>query len=319
LTITDTITTVPLRLARKQQLAEGIISLSFILNGLGILPTWTPGAHVDLHLPGGYVRQYSLCGDPADGSAWRVAVLREPGGRGGSAAAHDLLAEGDELTASAPRNHFELDDADSYLFIAGGIGITPILSMVAEAERRGRRWELAYGGRSRASMAFLDELAAYGDKVTVRPQDRFGLLDLDALLGEPHAGTAVYCCGPPPLLAAVAERCQAWPAGALRVERFAADEGVTSHEGETFEVELASCGRVIGVPAGQSVLTALRGAGFEVLSSCEEGTCGTCETPVLAGVPDHRDAVLTPAERAAGDIMMVCVSRSKTPRLVLDL
>ena len=230
-----------------------------------------------------------------------------------------VLREGDELTASAPRNHFPLEEADRYLFIAGGIGITPILPMIAEAERRGRPWRLAYGGRSRASMAFRDELSAYGDRVEIRPQDECGLLDLDALLGTPEPGTAVYCCGPAPLLAAVEERCAAWPAGTLRTERFTPAAGATENAGDAFEVELAGNGEVITVPAAESVLTCLRKAGHEILSSCEEGTCGTCETGVLAGVPDHRDAVLTQAERDAGDIMMVCVSRSRTPRLVLDL
>jgi ferredoxin-NADP reductase len=300
------------------------MGLILIPNDGGDLPSWTPGAHVDLHLPGGLIRQYSLCGDPADRSSWRVAVLREPDGRGGSAAVHDLLAEGDEIPGSVPRNHFELGAFGSYLFIAGGIGITPILPMMAEASRRNRPWRLAYGGRSRTSMAFLDELAGWGDRVTVWPQDERGLLDLAALLGEPRPDTAVYCCGPAPLLDAVRERCAAWPPGMLRVERFTPADGVTADDtapGNTaaFEVELASSGRVIDVPAGQSVLAALRGAGIEVLSSCEEGTCGTCETGVLDGVPDHRDVVLTPAEREAGDIMMVCVSRSKTPRLVLEL
>ena len=313
--------TVRLRLAEKQKLSDGVMGLILVPNDGGGLPGWTPGAHIDLHLPGGLIRQYSLCGDPADGSSWRVAVLREPDGRGGSAAVHDLLAEGDEISASFPRNHFELDDSGGYLFIAGGIGITPILPMVAEVSRRNRPWRLAYGGRSRGSMAFLDELGAGGDRVTVWPQDERGLLDLDTLLGEPCPGTMVYCCGPAPMLAAVRERCAAWPPGrqTLRVEQFTPEDDATAGDPAAFEVELASSGRVIGVPAGQSVLAALRGAGIEVLSSCEEGTCGTCETGVLDGVPDHRDVVLTPAEREAGDIMMVCVSRSKTPRLVLEL
>jgi ferredoxin-NADP reductase len=232
---------------------------------------------------------------------------------------HELLAEGDELTASEPRNHFPLEESDRYLFIAGGIGITPILPMIAEAERRGRPWRLAYGGRTRESMAFLPELSGYGDRVSVFPQDSSGLLDLDGLLGQPEAGTAVYCCGPAPLLDAVAERCASWPAGALRTERFTPLDGAAEAGGDAFEVELSGSGQVVEVPAGESVLACLRKAGFEVLSSCEEGTCGTCETPVAEGVPDHRDTVLTESERAAGDIMMVCVSRSRTPRLVLDL
>jgi ferredoxin-NADP reductase len=280
----------------------------------GQLPEWTPGAHVDLHLPCGLVRQYSLCGDPAERGRWRVAVLREPAGRGGSACVHDDLVPGDELAAAGPRNNFPLVDATEYLFLAGGIGITPILPMLAQVTRRGRPWRLAYGGRTRASMAFLPELAAYGDRVTIWPQDERGLLPLDDLLpGSP--GTAVYCCGPEPLLRAVEDRCAP---GTLHLERFAPKEPVSTLD-DPFEVELASCGTVIGVPAGVSVLAALRDAGVEVLSSCEEGTCGTCETAVLDGVPEHRDSVLTPAERDAADIMMICVSRARTPRLVLDL
>lgn len=311
--------TVALRLARKVPLAEGVVGLTLVPNGSSRLPPWTPGSHVDLNLPGGQVRQYSLCGDPGDDRSWRVAVLREADGRGGSAAVHDLLAEGDELTASAPRNHFPLEDADRYLFIAGGIGITPILPMVAEAERRGRAWRLTYGGRTRTSMAFLSDLSGYGDRVRIRPQDESGLLDLDSLLGAPEPGTAVYCCGPAPLLAAVGERCVSWPPGALRTERFTPAEGATDNAGDAFEVELAGSGQVIGVPAGESVLACLRKEGHEILSSCEEGTCGTCETGVLEGVPEHRDTVLTQDERDAGDVMMVCVSRARTSRLVLDL
>lgn len=311
--------TIELRLAKKTPLSDGVVGLTLVPNGSSVLPAWTPGSHIDLHLPGGLVRQYSLCGDPADDGTWRVAVLREAAGRGGSLAVHELLSEGDELTASEPRNHFPLEDADRYLFIAGGIGITPILPMIAEAERRGRPWRLAYGGRTRASMAFLPELERYGDRVSVYPQDIAGLLDLEALLGAPEPGTAVYCCGPAPLLAAVEERCASWPAGSLRTERFTPADGAADHDGDAFEVELAGSGEVIAVPAGESVLTCLRKAGVEVLSSCEEGTCGTCETPVLEGRPDHRDTVLTESERAAGDVMMVCVSRSKTPRLLLDL
>jgi ferredoxin-NADP reductase len=259
------------------------------------------------------VRQYSLCGDPADRKCWQVAVLREPDGRGGSACVHDKLTPGDHLDTTHPRNHFPLVDADSYLFIAGGIGITPILPMLAEARAP---WRLTYGGRTRESMAFGDELARYGERVSVWPQDEYGLLNLDTLLGAPRPAAAVYCCGPEPLLRAVEQRCAP---DVLHVERFSpvADDRPAD---APFQVELASSGRVIDVPAGISILTAVRDAGLEVLSSCEEGTCGTCETGVLDGIPDHRDSVLTAAERAtATDIMMICVSRAKTPRLVLDL
>jgi ferredoxin-NADP reductase len=317
--------TIRVRLAALTRLADGVVALSLVPDGPAPLPPWTPGSHIDVRLPGGLVRQYSLCGDPASRQGWRVAVLLAPGGRGGSALVHHALAEGDELTVSPPRNHFELSDASGYLFIAGGIGITPILPMIAEAERLGRRWRLAYAGRSRATMAFLDELGRYGDKVTLWPGEETGRMDLAALSATHQPGTAVYCCGPASLLDEVARHCAVLglPAGTLRVERFAAPRDAPrdargNAEG-AFEVELASSGQVIAVSEHQSVLSALRAAGVEVLSSCEEGACGSCETGVLSGVPDHRDAVLTPAERAACDLMMVCVSRSKTHRLVLDL
>jgi ferredoxin-NADP reductase len=317
----DTSTGLRARLAARTPLADGVVALWLVPAGAAPLPPWTPGSHIDVRLPGGLVRQYSLCGAPAGLLGWRVAVLLEPGGRGGSALVHDVLAEGDELAVSLPRNHFEFHNARAYLFIAAGIGITPILPMIAEAERLGHPWRLAYGGRSLATMAFLDELARYGDKVTLWPGDETGRMDLAALLAPVEPGTAVYCCGPASLLDDVAGRCDALglPAGTLHVERFTPLDGASGNAGDGFEVEVASSGRVIAVDDGQSVLTALRAAGVDVLSSCEEGTCGTCETGVLSGVPDHRDTVLTPAEQAACDLMMVCVSRSKTPRLVLDL
>jgi ferredoxin-NADP reductase len=309
------------RLAARTRLADGVMALSLVPSSPAPLPPWTPGAHIDVRLPGGLVRQYSLCGDPASLLGWRVAVLLEPGGRGGSALVHHVLAEGDELTVSAPRNHFEFHNEAGYLFIAGGIGITPILPMIAEAERLGRPWRLAYAGRSRATMAFLGELTRYGDKVTLWPGDETGRMDLAALLAVAAPGTGVYCCGPAALLDDVAQHCDALgrPAGTLHIERFTPQDGAAGNAGGAFEVELASSGQVIAVGDGQSVLSALRAAGADVLSSCEEGTCGTCETGVLSGVPDHRDTVLTPAEQAACDLMMVCVSRAKSPRLVLDL
>lgn len=295
--------------AGKVPVAAGVVALTLRHPGGDLLPEWTPGAHVSLDLGQGLVRQYSLCGDPADRSAWRIAVLREEAGRGGSAYVHDVLAVGDKVPVSAPRNNFALVGADSYLFVAGGIGITPLLPMIACADRRGADWRLTYGGRTRASMAFLDELAAYGDRVLVRPQDETGLLDLSELDGAP----TVYCCGPEPLLAAVEARC---PAGTLHVERFT---GVTAGEGDEFEVVLDRSGRTLTVPAGRSILEVVEEAGIAVLSSCREGTCGTCETEVRAGVPDHRDVLLTPDERAAGETMMICVSRARGGKLVLDL
>jgi ferredoxin-NADP reductase len=232
---------------------------------------------------------------------------------------HDRLSAGDTVRVRGPRNNFELADSPRYEFIAGGIGITPILPMIAAATAAGADWRLLYGGRYRDSMAFLDELAPYGDRVTVAPQDETGLLDLDSVLGTPRPDTLVYCCGPEPLLAAVEERCRAWPPRSLHVERFSARPLSAPVRAEAFDVELARSELRLTVPPDRSILDVVEEAGIGVLSSCAEGTCGTCETGVLSGLPDHRDSVLTEEERAAGDCMMICVSRSCTARLVLDL
>lgn len=298
--------------------SDGVVVLTLRAADDGPLPCWEPGAHVDLLLGPGLVRSYSLCGDPADRDRWRLGVLREAGGRGGSAHVHERLTTGAPVRVRGPRNHFPLLDAPRYLFVAGGIGITPLLPMIAAASCAGADWRLVYGGRTRASMAFLDEVTGHdGGRVTVAPQDEAGLLDLDPLLGTPVPDTLVYCCGPEPLLAAVEQRCAGWPAGSLRVERFT-PRPVTGAD-EAFTVELARSGLTVEVPADRSILDVAEEAGAGVLSSCSEGTCGTCETPVLDGVPDHRDAVLTPEEQAVGDCMMICVSRAYGPRLVLDL
>ncbi|MGY1604870.1 PDR/VanB family oxidoreductase [Geodermatophilus sp. SYSU D00815] len=309
-----------LRVDRRTTGAEGVVVLDLRDPAGADLPEWSPGAHVDLRLPGGLVRQYSLCGDPADRSVWRIAVLREQDGRGGSAHVHDEVLEGDPVQVRGPRNHFELVPAERYLFVAGGIGITPILPMITAAERAGAGWELHYGGRSRRSMAFLEALEeATGNTVVLHPQDEVGLIDLDRVLGEPRPGTLVYCCGPEPLLTAVEQRCAGWPAGSLHVERFAPkDVGEPVLTG-AFEVELARSGKTLTVPPDRSVLEVVEDAGVFVLSSCQEGTCGTCETPVLDGEVDHRDSLLTPDEQAANDTMFVCVSRAACPKLVLDL
>ncbi|MFI7505120.1 PDR/VanB family oxidoreductase [Streptomyces sp. NPDC049687] len=300
---------------RRDFAADGVLAIT-LRHPLGEpLPAWEPGAHVDLVLGPGLERQYSLCGDPADRTAWRVAVLREPDGRGGSAHVHEKLGQGDKVRVRGPRNHFALRPAARYRFIAGGIGITPVLPMLAAADAAGADWTLLYGGRSRDSMAFTEELAGYGDRVTVAPQDETGLLDLGPVLDDLPEGTLVYCCGPGPLLDAVEERC---PSGALHVERFQPKEQPAGEDTE-FEVELAQSGRTLTVAPGVSVLDTVRAAGVEVLYSCTEGTCGTCETDVLEGAPDHRDSVLTDEEREAGETMMICVSRCKGRKLVLDL
>ena len=310
------------RVESKQQVADGVVTLTLREIGGTALPRWAPGAHVDLILDGAPTRQYSLCGDPADADRWRLGVLRDADGGGGSRYVHDQLRAGEVIRVRGPRNNFGLADSPRYLFIAGGIGITPILPMIAAAESADADWHLLYGGRRRASMAFLDELARYGDRVTVAPQDETGLLDLDSLLGTPRPDTLVYCCGPEALLAAVEERCLAWPhsgSRSLRVERFSARPLTAPVRAEAFEVELARSGLSLTIPPDRSILDVVEEAGAGVLSSCAEGTCGTCETGVLDGLPDHRDSVLTEEERRAGDRMMICVSRSCSSRLVLNL
>lgn len=314
-----TMTTVDLRVVDKSPVAEGVVALTLAHPRGNRLPDWAPGAHVDLVLPVGLVRQYSLCGDRWDSRTYRVGVLREPASRGGSVFIHDELPVDATVSIGGPRNNFPLVPAERYLFVAGGIGITPLLPMVHQAELLGADWRLLYGGRTRRSMAFLDELARYGDRVTVCPQDECGLLDLDTWLGNPDWGRKVYCCGPEPLLAAVEQRCADWPSGLLRTERFVPKEQGAPVRSEPFEVALARTGRSVTVRPEQSMLEAVAGIGVNVLSSCRQGTCGTCETGVVAGVPDHRDSILDDTERAAGDCMFLCVSRSRTERLVLDL
>ncbi|MBE1489778.1 PDR/VanB family oxidoreductase [Plantactinospora soyae] len=305
---------------RRRLVADDVLELALARPTGQALPQWTPGAHVDVLLPGGMVRQYSLCGDPAQTGSWRIGVLREPAGRGGSAWLHDHAVEGTELVLRGPRNNFPLDDADRYVFVAGGVGITPVLTMVHAAERAGRPWVLWYGGRRRSSMAFLDELTGYGDRVRLRPEDESGQLDLATVLADRDPGTLFYCCGPPGLIDAMRSRCQSMPAGNLRVERFSAVPQPAADEPDGgIEVICQRSGLTVAVPPGLSILDAVRQAGVDVLSSCTEGICGTCETTVLDGVPAHRDSLLTEDEQEAGDTMMICVSRALGDRLVLDL
>ncbi|MER7166840.1 PDR/VanB family oxidoreductase [Micromonospora sp. NPDC000207] len=307
-----------LRVAAKRTVADGVVALELVDAEGARLPDWTPGAHVDLVLPSGHTRQYSLCGDRWDAYRYRVAVLREPDGRGGSAYVHDVLRVGDRVGVGAPRNNFPLVPAGRYLFVAGGIGVTPLLPMVHQAQSVGADWHLLYAGRSRRTMAFLDELAGHGDRVEVCATDERGRPELTGRLRVVDAGRRVYCCGPAGMIDAVAAACAHWPPYTLRTERFAGRE-VAPVRDEPFEVVLARSGARLRVSPGTTVLDALRTVGVDLLSSCREGTCGTCETGVVRGEVDHRDALLTDEERAAGDLMYPCVSRSRGDRLVLDL
>lgn len=282
----------------------------------GEFPAWEPGAHLDLVLPSGLVRSYSLCGRTT-GSTYRIAVLREEISRGGSVFVHDTLRVGDHVEVRMPRNHFTLEQANEYLFIAGGIGITPLLAMIARAEELGVSWRLLYAGSARDRMAFLGELADYGERVTVLARDQGGRLDLDAALADVAPDALVYVCGPERMLEGVRASLGDREA-MLRTELFAAPER-DDEPGDAFTVELQRSGLTLAVPAERSILEVVTEAGIDVLTDCEEGICGSCETRVLLGVPEHRDYVLTTQEKEANNCMMICVSRATSPRLVLDL
>jgi ferredoxin-NADP reductase len=315
--------TTDLIVRRRGTPAEGVVVLDLAHPENEDLPRWEPGAHIDLILDDGLTRQYSLCGDPRDSGVWRIGVLLDPNSRGGSRYVHENLDEGATVRVRGPRNHFPLVDAQHYRFIAGGIGITPIFAMLEAAERAGNDWTLLYGGRTRASMAFAEDLAErYPERVTVWPQDERGLLDLESLFKEPEDNTLVYCCGPEALLSAVEQHSAHWPAGILHIERFAAKAPTAAEAAaalEQFEVVCHRSGRAFEITSDQSILEVLEEEGIPILGSCYEGVCGTCEARVLEGIPDHRDSVLTDAEKAAGEVILICVSRSRTERLVLDL
>jgi ferredoxin-NADP reductase len=300
--------------ARRREEADRVISLELRDVTGDPLPKWSPGSHIDVLLPDGGTRQYSLCGT----GGWKIAALYEPDGRGGSAWLHEQVREQDVIQVRGPRNHFELVKAQRYIFVAGGIGITPIIAMVRELEAHGNvEWHLVYGGRSRSSMAFLDELTAMGDRVTALPADEFGFIDVPRALGTPRFGTAIYCCGPEPLLKAAELACRSWPPGTLHAERFVARQADTSSD-QPFEVVAQRSGLTIEVDAHTSILEALRAQGITVPSSCEEGVCGTCETKVIDGEVEHRDTILTEEERESGTAMMICCSRARGNRLILD-
>jgi ferredoxin-NADP reductase len=299
--------------------AEGIRSFLLERSNGAEFPRWTPGAHIDLALDNGLNRQYSLCGDPGDPKHLRIAVLREDASRGGSALMHDTLEAGSELKVVALRNNFPLVEADRYLMIAGGIGITPILAMVRQLEASGKDWRLLYGGRSRTSMAFRDELAAFGERVLIAPQDETGLLDIAGFLGAYTVGKVAYCCGPEPLIHAVETHCRDWHEDAMQIERFRPREPDAVSQDTAFKVELRKSGMVVTIPADRTIADRLEEAGVYIARSCNEGTCGTCITKVVEGIPDHRDSFLRPKQRAENKRIMVCCSRSLSERLVLDV
>ncbi|MBB3149608.1 vanillate O-demethylase ferredoxin subunit [Phyllobacterium trifolii] len=284
------------------------------------LPPAEPGAHIDVHLPGGEIRQYSLvdCGDALH--QYRIAVKRIKDGRGGSAWLHDTFDVGHEIMMSPPRNNFPLDETGTdYIFIAGGIGITPVLPMIERVEMLGRRWTLHYAVQRHEHALFRKVLSDYGGKVIfyTSRESNPSRLDLHAVLSAAQPDARVYCCGPAPMLQAFRHMTANWPSGRARMEAFEALE--ESDRSGGFVVELSRSGLSLNIGTGQTILEAILEAGVDVPSSCRDGVCGTCETRVLAGVPDHRDVYLTVEEQDAGDRIMVCCSGCRGDRLVLDL
>ena len=305
--------------------AHDVLELRLTRPTGGALPAWEPGAHVELTLPSGLRRPYSLCGEMADTEAWTVAVHRVPEGRGGSREIHETALVGRELEASSPINRFPLVPAAGYLLLAGGIGVTPLLPMARELTARGLPWRLVLGARDRSRLVYAEELVALGgNRVLLLPQDEVGLPDLAAELAAAPPSYAVYACGPRPMLDAVTALCRtADPARSPHVERFTSADDTEPVQLDTpggeFEVVLARSGLRLTVPADRSVLDVVREKLPDVPYSCEEGYCGTCETPVTAGLPDHRDTVIEPSERPTATTMMICVSRCDSPVLELDL
>ncbi|XVQ13125.1 PDR/VanB family oxidoreductase [Spirillospora sp. CA-255316] len=303
--------TLPLVVQEVRHEADGVVSLRLAAPDGRVLPRWQPGCHLDVRLPSGRRRQYSLCGDPADRRTYRIAVRLIPGG-GGSAEIHREVAEGTAIVAEGPRNAFPFLVRDRYLFLAGGIGITPVLPMVRAAHALGADWRLVYTGRTRGSLPFLDELAALpADRITVRADDEDGMPDGAGLLRGARPGTAVYCCGPAPMIDAVREAFVPGGNRTLHFERFAPAAVV---DGRPFEVELRRSALTLRVPADRSALDVIREALPDVPYSCRQGFCGTCRTPLLAGDADQR----APSDLDDGS-MLICVSRATKGRLTLDV
>lgn len=317
--------TLAVRVARKADEALDICSFELVSADGTPLPAFSAGSHVDVFLPNGLVRQYSLCNDPGESHRYLLGVLRDPASRGGSDAMHSTVAEGDTLQISAPKNHFALaHGAHKSLLLAGGIGVTPLLCMADRLALTGADFEMHYCTRSVERTAFHRRIAdaAFAQQVHFHFDDGAAdqKLDIAALLATPQTGVHLYVCGPKGFMDAVlgTARAQGWPEAQLHSEYFSA-EVVPSAGDTSFEVKLASSGKLIQVPADKTVVQALAAAGVEVLTSCEQGVCGTCLTRVLEGEPDHKDLYLSPEEQAANDQFTPCCSRSKSAVLVLDL
>jgi tetrachlorobenzoquinone reductase len=311
-----------LRVQSVSWAAEGVVLVELVDPSGADLPAWEPGGHLELELPSGTIRQYSLCGPAGSRKSYVVAVLRVADGRGGSIEVHDTGLVGRELVVRGPRNRFPLVDAPSYLLLAGGIGVTPIVAMTRELTHRGRPFRLVYGARTVATMAFRDELEQLGEHVSLVAEDEVGRPDFAAALDASPPGTAVYCCGPEPMLAVVQKLCEERADSvSLHFERFAGSgtvEALRADDG-SFELELRRSGILLVVPPDRTALDLVLGVVPGHPYSCTEGECGSCEVRVLQGEVDHRDEVLSDEERAENSSMMICVSRAISPRIVIDL
>ena len=317
--------TLQVRVALKRPEAQDICSLELVAADGGALPVFTAGAHIDVHLPNGLQRQYSLCNPPGETHRYVIGVLRDAASRGGSAAVHDQVTEGSQLTISAPRNLFALaDNAPHHLLLAGGIGITPMLAMAEQLTATGQSFALHHCNRSRERTAFMERLSApaFAGKVHHHFDDGDAAqkLDIAGTLAQAPAGTHLYVCGPQGFMDAVlnAGRAAGWSEERLHREYFGAAPVDHSNDG-SFELEIASTGKVIKVLPDQTALAALHAAGLDIPMSCEQGVCGTCLTRIKSGTPDHRDQYLEPDEQAANDQFLPCCSRAHSARLVLDL
>ena len=312
-------TQMPLRIAHVDDVADGIRSFELVQPDGTELPPFTPGSHVKVQTPSGSLRKYSLCNDPAERHRYVITVKRDANGQGGSVSMHDQAHAGDTLPTSLPDNAFPLvESKKGYLFIAGGIGITPILSMIRSfGELPTAPWKLFYLSRSPQGTAYVDEMRGLGKGVRIHHDhgDPANSLDLWPALEKPNSGH-IYCCGPRPLMESVRDMTGHWSPGNVHFESFNEGGGVRADD-QAFKVRLAKTGLEFEVPVGKSILSALREHGGNCASSCESGTCGTCRTTLVAGEADHRDMVLMPEEMATQ--IMVCVSRAKSAELVLDL
>ena len=316
--------TLQVRVVKKQTEAEGIASYELARLDGAALPPFSAGSHIDVHLPNGLVRQYSLCNASHESHRYRIAVLRDPASRGGSVAMHDSVHEGDVITISTPRNHFALHPAQHTLLLAAGIGVTPLLCMADRLARTGADFELHYCTRSVERTAFASEIAA--SPMASRTHFHFDSdapdqkLDLTTVLAAPGPDKRVYVCGPAGFIDHVVNNAKAlgWAQDHIHLEYFGAPAQDTSGD-QGFDVRIASTGKVYAIAPDVSVVEALRNEGIDILTSCEQGVCGTCLTRVLEGEVDHRDTYLTDEEKAANEQFMPCCSRALGKLLVLDL